>query len=335
MQTRDLTDSFGRVVKDLRISITDRCNFRCLYCMPAEGMKWVPREEVLTFEEIERITRICVENYDFTGIRLTGGEPTVRAQLPLLVERLAKITSPVTGKTLDIAMTTNGATLASMAFDLKKAGLNRINISCDSLQRDRFAKITRRDQLDKVLTGINAAKEAGFAPIKINVVVMRGVNDDEILDFIEFGRANKVTPRFIEFMPLDADDDWSSDKVVASDEIISTIGSRYAIKSIANNSDPASRYAFADQKGEFGVIPTVTKPFCGSCDRIRLTAEGQLRTCLFSIDEFDLRSAMRSGSTDNDIKAIIERAVGLKWAGHQIGNVNFHRPSRSMSQIGG
>lgn len=335
MDPRELKDSFGRIVKDLRISITDRCNFRCLYCMPAEGMIWVPREDVLTFEEIERIARLCIENYGFNGIRLTGGEPTVRAQLPLLINRLSEIVNPETKAPVDLAMTTNGATLASMAFDLHKAGLNRINISCDSLNRAKFAEITRRDQLDKVLSGIEAAKEAGFEPVKLNVVVMRGINDDEIIDFVNFGRKYGVSPRFIEFMPLDADDNWSFDKVVPSEEIIETISSVFDIEKLDNHSDPASRYKIVDSSDEFGVIPTVTNAFCATCDRIRLTAEGQLRTCLFSVDEFDLRSLMRSGGSDADLAAEIERAVGLKWAGHQIGNVNFLRPQRSMSQIGG
>lgn len=335
MQARDLSDSFGRVVKDLRISITDRCNFRCLYCMPAEGMNWVDRKDILTFEEIDRIARICVANYDFTGIRITGGEPTVRAQLPVLIKRLANITSPTTNEVIDISMTTNGATLTSMSFDLRKSGLQRINISLDSLRRDRFYEITRRDQLEKVLEGIRAAKDAGFDPIKLNIVVMKGINDDEIIDFIEFGRKMGISPRFIEFMPLDADDSWTVNKVVSSDEIVNRIAEKFDIEELPNHSDPASKYRFTDGNGEFGVIPTVTKPFCASCDRIRLTAEGQLRTCLFSIEEFDLRGIIRSGGTDLDISREIERAVGKKWAGHQIGNVNFHRPSRSMSQIGG
>ncbi|WP_052605810.1 MULTISPECIES: GTP 3',8-cyclase MoaA [Acidithrix] len=335
MQEKALVDSFGRVVKDLRISITDRCNFRCLYCMPAEGMQWVRREDVLTFEEIVRIARIGVERYGFDGIRLTGGEPTVRAQLPLLVEKLSSLRNPLTSKPVDIAMTTNGATLSTLAEDLKKAGLNRINISLDTLDRKKFAQVTRRDQLLKVIGGIQAAKAVGFDPVKLNVVVMRGINDDEILDFIEFGVDLGVTPRFIEFMPLDADDAWSENKVVPSDEIVDIIASKYSLTKINNGSDPASRYRLGDTNHEFGVIPTVTEPFCESCDRVRITAEGQFRTCLFAIEEYDLREIMRRGGSDDELAAEMERAVGLKWAGHQIGNVNFLRPNRSMSQIGG
>ena len=335
MEIRALQDPFKRTIKDLRISITDRCNFRCLYCMPAEGMLWVPREDVLTFEEIYRIARLCVEGYGFTGIRLTGGEPTVRAQLALLVEKLATLKVPGTQESVDLAMTTNGATLSSLAHDLKKAGLKRINISLDSLDRARFAEMTRRDQLDRVLNGIEAAKNAGFDPVKINVVVMNGLNDDEVVDFAAFGRDHDVTPRFIEFMPLDADDEWSLNKVVPSDDIVAAISERFPVEELPHGSEPASRYRYLDGKGEFGVIPTVTKPFCASCDRVRITAEGQFRTCLFSVDEFDLRKIMRDGGTDLELQAEIERAVGLKWAGHQIGNVNFLRPARSMSQIGG
>ena len=208
-----LIDSFGRRVRDLRISITDRCNFRCTYCMPAEGMTWLPREDLLTFEEIERVARICVTRFGFDGIRVTGGEPTVRAHLPVLVERLAALG-------VDLAMTTNGATLRLLAHDLKAAGLRRLNISCDSLDRDRFYQMARRDDLPRVLDGIQSAKEAGFDPIKINVVLMRGQNDDEILNFAEFGRTHGVGVRFIEFMPLDADGLWSNDKVVPSAEVI-------------------------------------------------------------------------------------------------------------------
>ena len=335
METRILEDSFGRTVKDLRISITDRCNFRCLYCMPAEGMVWVPRQDVLTFEEIYRIARLCVEGFGFTGIRLTGGEPTVRAQLPVLVERLASLRVGNSNTPVDLAMTTNGATLTTLALDLKKAGLKRLNISCDSLIPSKFAEMTRRDQLDRVLAGISAAKDAGFDPIKINVVVMKGLNDGEIVDFATFGRDNNVTPRFIEFMPLDADDKWNDKTVMPSDEIVAAIAGVYEIEEIPSGNAPATRYRYLDGQGEFGVIPTVTKPFCASCDRVRITAEGQFRTCLFAVDEFDLRKILRSGGSDDDLRAEIERAVGLKWAGHQIGNVNFHRPARSMSQIGG
>ena len=323
-----LVDTFGRRVADLRISVTDRCNFRCTYCMPAEGMNWLPRSEVLTFEEIERLASVFVHRFGVRGIRLTGGEPTVRAHLPVLVNRLAKLG-------VDLAMTTNGSTLRLVADDLKAAGLKRINISCDSLDRDRFFLMTRRDDLPRVLDGIQAAKDAGFAPVKINVVLMRGENDQEIVDFARFGREQNVGVRFIEFMPLDADDQWSRDKVVPSSEVIERINEVFPLVKAHHGAEPAARWNFADGIGDVGVIASVTEPFCGDCDRVRITAEGQFRTCLFATDEFDLRAIMRGGGSDDDLAEMIQRAVGQKWAGHLIGNVNFTRPQRSMSQIGG
>jgi len=287
----ELIDPFGRTVRDLRISITDRCNFRCTYCMPEEGMTWLDRKEILTFEEIYRLSTICVERFDVDSIRLTGGEPTVRAHLPALVEKLAKLrvpqsaNSPLAGKNIDLAMTTNGATLRLIADELKSAGLSRINISLDSLQSEKFFKITRRDHLANVLDGIDAAVQAGFALVKINAVIQRGV---------------------------------------------------YPLEQIsARGAAPADRWRYLDGGGTVGVIPSVTKPFCGDCDRVRLTAEGQFRTCLFSTSEFDLRAMLRGTATDDELAAEIKRAVGTKWAGHAIGNVTFVRPKRSMSQIGG
>ena len=332
-----LVDPFGRTVRDLRISITDRCNFRCLYCMPQEGMLWLPREEILTFEEIERVARLCVERFGFDGIRLTGGEPTVRAHLPVLVERLAGLrVGGAGGEPIDLAMTTNGATLALLAGELRQAGLRRLNISCDSLQAGRFLEITRRDALARVLVGIDAALAAGFSPVKINCVLMRGVNDDEIVDFATFGRERGVTVRFIEFMPLDADDAWGAEKVVPADEVVAAIDAVYPLRPASQRGDaPAERYFYTDGAGEIGVIGSVTKPFCGSCDRVRLTAEGQFRNCLFAVKETDLRAILRSGGSDDYLAAAIAADVGTKWAGHSIGNVNFIRPARSMSQIGG
>ena len=323
-----LVDPFGRTVRDLRISVTDRCNFRCTYCMPEEGMQWVPRDEILSFEEIERIARVCVERYGVNSIRLTGGEPTVRARLPLLVAGLARLG-------VDLAMTTNGATLSVLADDLRAAGLRRVNVSLDSLRADRFLALTRRDALAQVLDGIAAAKAAGFDPVKINAVLMRGVNDDEVLDFARFGRDNGVHVRFIEFMPLDADGGWTREQVVTADEIVAAIDAAYPIDAVEHGSAPASRYRYRDGLGEIGVIPSVTKPFCGDCDRVRLTAEGQFRNCLFSLRETDLRAIMRGGGTDDELAAAIEGEVGRKWAGHAINRVTFIRPDRSMSQIGG
>ncbi len=328
MSATDLIDSHGRTVRDLRISVTDRCNFRCRYCMPAEGMTWVPREEILTFEEIVRFARVCVERFGFNGIRLTGGEPTVRAHLPRLIGKLAELGT-------DLSMTTNGATLRLLADDLAAAGLRRVNISLDSLHPDRFEKLTRRNDLEKVLDGIEAAREAGFDPVKINTVMMRGINDDEVVDFARFGRERGVTVRFIEFMPLDAGGEWNESLVVPADEIVERISETFPIEAVTRGSEPAERFRYVDGGGEIGVIASVTRPFCGNCDRVRLTAEGEFRTCLFALDEFDMRPLLRGGGDDDALAEAIAVAVGRKWAGHRIGQVNFIRPSKSMSQIGG
>ena len=343
---RDLVDPFGRTIRDLRISVTDRCNFRCTYCMPAEGMQWLPKSEVLSFEELEHVARLCVQRYGVDGIRLTGGEPTVRAHLPVLVAKLAALvvphdsSSPLAGQPIDLALTTNGATLTNCVDELKAAGLCRVNISLDTLDRTKFETMTRRDELVRVLEGIDAAIASGFASVKINAVIERGVNDDEILDLAEFGRTKGVEVRFIEFMPLDAEGHWVNDKVVSQDEIVARIGSVHPLESVpARGAAPADRWRYLDGKGTVGVIPSVTKPFCGDCDRVRVTADGQFRTCLFATTEFDLRSVLRSGlvgrDLDDAVADVIERAVGTKWAGHQINQVNFVRPKRTMSQIGG
>lgn len=324
-----LVDGFGRVHRDLRISVTDRCNFRCTYCMPAEGLDWMAREDLLTYEELARVARVCVERFGFDGIRLTGGEPTVRANLPVLIEQLSSLG-------VDLSLTTNGTTLTNLAPALASAGLERINISLDSLKRERFEQITRRDELDKVLEGIDAAVGAGLAPVKINCVVMRGVNDDEIVDFARFGRERGVTVRFIEFMPLDAQGEWTNEQVVTKAEIVAAIGDVFPLEPVAEReSDPAARWRYVDGGGEFGVIPSVTEAFCESCDRVRLTADGMLRHCLFATRELDLRTLLRNEATDDDLAAAITAEVGAKWAGHQINQVHFIRPSRSMSQIGG
>ena len=325
-----LIDPFDRVVRDLRISVTDRCNFRCTYCMPEEGMEWLPRDDLLSFEELERIARVCVERFGFTGIRLTGGEPTVRAHLPVLVAKLSALD-------VDLSMTTNGATLPLMARDLREAGLKRVNISLDSLQRDRFLELTKRDRLDEVLAGIDAAIEAGFQPVKINVVLMRGVNDDEIVDFVRFGRSKGIGVRFIEWMPLDAQGSWNNDTVVTYDEIVRTIDAEFPlVPAEVRGSQPAERFTFADGvAGEVGVIASVTRSFCSDCDRVRVTAEGQFRNCLFAVRETDLRALLRGGASDDELAEAIRADVGTKWAGHQIGQVTFIKPPRSMSQIGG
>ncbi len=330
-----LIDPFARRVNDLRISITDRCNFRCTYCMPEEGMQWLPREELLTYEEITRVARVCVERFGFDGIRLTGGEPLVRAH----VTRLVRMLSPLG---VDLALTTNGVKLPELVHELAAAGLRRINVSLDTLRRDRFLALTKRDELDRVIAGIDAARDAGLDPVKVNAVVMRGINDDEIVDLARFGRERRVGMRFIEFMPLDAQGEWSDDKVVPAREILERISEVFPLVGVHGpHVEPAERYAYRDGAGDVGVIASVTQPFCENCDRVRLTAEGQFRTCLFALDETDLRAELRAGAgldaadLDDRLASAIERAVGTKWAGHHIGRVDFVRPGRSMSQIGG
>jgi cyclic pyranopterin phosphate synthase len=330
-----LVDPFARRVKDLRVSITDRCNFRCAYCMPAEGMQWLPRDELLTYEEIARIARVCVERYGFEAVRITGGEPLVRSHVTRLVQMLAPLE-------VDIAMTTNGTRLGELAHDLAAAGLRRINVSLDSLRRDRFLALTKRDELARVLAGIDAALHAGLRPVKVNAVVMRGVNDDEVVDLARFGREKGVGVRFIEFMPLDAQGEWSHDKVVPAREIVDRIDGVFPLEpGDPDHVEPAERFTFRDGIGDIGVISSVTQPFCDHCDRVRVDAEGQFRTCLFALDHTDLRSILRAGrgldepDLDDRLAGAIETAVGKKWSGHRIGQVDFIRPDRSMSQIGG
>ncbi len=324
----ELVDRFGRIHTDLRISVTDRCNFRCQYCMPSEGMVWLDRSDVLTFEEIERVARLLVERAGVESIRLTGGEPTVRASLPVLIEKLAALD-------VDLSMTTNGATLSRHAADYRAAGLRRLNISLDTLDPDRFVQLTRRNELERVLAGVDAAVAVGFDPVKVNAVLMRGINDDEIIRFLEMGRSKGVIVRFIEFMPLDAQGEWSSDRVVSYEEILTTVNRHFDFEPISRGSSPAERFRYADGSGEFGVIASVTEPFCESCDRIRLTAEGQIRNCLFALDHVDLRVLLRGGASDEEILAAVAGEVDRKWAGHAIGQVHFLRPSKSMSQLGG
>ncbi len=295
-------------------------------------MKWLDRSLVLTFEEIERVARVLVERAGVRSIRLTGGEPTVRARLPVLVEKLSKLPA-------DLSMTTNGATLALVANDLHAAGLDRLNISLDTLNRERFIELTKRDELTRVLEGIEAAVAAGFHPVKVNVVLMRGINHDEVVDFLEMGRDLGVTVRFIEFMPLDAQGEWSADRMVPYSEILERASERFDFEPIERGSSPAERFRYADAgEGpgeEFGVIASVTEPFCSSCDRMRLTAEGQLRNCLFSLNHVDLRALLRDGGSDADIVKAVSGEIDRKWAGHAIGQVHFIRPTKSMSQLGG
>lgn len=302
--------------------------------MPAEGLEWLPRDELLTYEEQARIARVCVERYGFDAVRVTGGEPTLRAHLPKLVALLAPLG-------VDLALTTNGVKLPDMAGPLAGAGLRRINVSLDSLRPATFRALTRRDDLARVLAGIDAAIDAGLDPVKVNSVVIRGVNDDEIVDLAAFGRAKGVGVRFIEFMPLDADGEWSMDRVVPAEEILDRVDAVFPLERSETHRhvEPAARCLYADGQGDVGVIPSVTDPFCADCDRVRVTAEGRFRTCLFALEEADLRAILRGpgdpAEIDDRLAAAIETAVAAKWAGHSIGRVEFVRPARSMSQIGG
>jgi cyclic pyranopterin phosphate synthase len=297
--------------------------------MPAEGLPWVDRSELLTYEELARIATVCVERWDFDGIRITGGEPLVRARLPELLRMLAPLG-------VDLSMTTNGVRLAELAQPLAQAGLQRVNVSLDSLRPTVNHAITRRDDLERTLAGIDAALAAGLAPVKLNTVVMRGVNDDEIVELAAFGRTRGIGVRFIEFMPLDASGEWTAASVVPASEILERIHAVFPLRTrSASAAEPAARYGYVDGIGDVGVIASVSEPFCEQCDRVRITADGKFRTCLFALDETDLRVVLRDGGSDDDLAAAIEGAVGHKWAGHHIGRVDFVRPSRSMSQIGG
>ena len=329
MSAEPLVDPFGRRVRDLRISVTDRCNLRCRYCLPEEEQVWLDRSELLSFEEIERVARVFVGRFGVESIRLTGGEPTLRAQLPRLVARLAPLVE-------DLSLTTNGVSLALLADDLASAGLRRVNVSLDSLRTERFATLTGRDRLAQVLEGIDAAVAAGLSPVKVNCVVMRGLNDDEVVDLAAYGRDRGVTMRFIEFMPLDSGGGWSRGSVVTAEEILSAIGSVHPLEAVGTRqSEPAERYRYLDGAGEVGVVASVTRAFCGSCDRVRLTAEGTLRNCLFSHREADLRDVLRQGGSDEDLAEAIVAEVGRKGPGHAIGRVEFVQPARTMSRIGG
>jgi cyclic pyranopterin phosphate synthase len=326
-----LLDTHGRVVRDLRISVTDRCNLRCVYCMPAEGMPWLPREEILTYEEITRFARICL-GLGVTGVRLTGGEPTVRQDLPVLVRMLNDLDPE-----LDLSLTTNAVKLAAMADDLRAAGLKRVNVSLDTLDRDRFQAIARRDRLGETLAGLEAARRVGFAPIKINAVLMRGFNDDEAVPLARWARDHGYEMRFIEWMPLDFQHGWSREKLVPADQILAEIDAAFPLEPFDDGdpSAPARRYRYRDGGGTVGVIASVTRPFCGQCDRIRLTADGQIRTCLFSLKEYDFRKAMRSGQDDAAIVDLLRAAVLRKEPGHLINSPFFTQPDRGMSAIGG
>jgi cyclic pyranopterin phosphate synthase len=325
-----LLDTFGRVADDLRISVTDRCNFRCTYCMPADGLAWLPREELLTFEELTRLLALFV-GLGVRSLKITGGEPTVRADLPVLARMFRRA-----GPDLDISITTNGVLLDRLAAPLAEAGVDRATVSCDSLLRHRFADMTRRDALEKVLAGLRAAERAGLTPIKINCVVIGGTNDDEVVDFARWARETDYAVRFIEYMPLDAEHAWERAKVVPAARILDAIDGVFPLIGEGHGTEPATNYRFADgAPGSIGVIASVTEPFCDTCNRLRLTAEGQMRNCLFALEETDLRGPLRDGASDAELTALIRENVWAKWSGHRINHPDFVQPARSMSMIGG
>jgi len=327
-----LIDGFGRVHTNLRISVTDRCNIRCFYCMPAENVQFMNRTELLTFEEIERFVRVAVR-MGLNKIRLTGGEPLVRRDLHVLVRKLAGIP-----EIQDIGITTNGLLLAEQAEELKAAGLSRINISLDALTPQKFQEITRRPGFEKVIAGIQAAKEVGFSPIKINAVSIRGMTEDEIIPFGEFARETGVEVRFIEFMPLDADNAWEREKVLFAHEIIEQLSSHIAPLVPLADQDPhapATEFEFADGLGKISFIASVSQPFCKNCDRFRITADGKLRNCLFSTDETDVKSLLRQGASDEEIAKAIRESVAAKKEGHEINTARYIQPDRPMYSIGG
>jgi cyclic pyranopterin phosphate synthase len=327
----DLRDGHGRRISDLRVSVTDRCNFRCQYCMPAEGLPWLEREEILSFEEIARLVgllaRIGVED-----VRLTGGEPLVRRQLPRLVSMLAG-----TPGIRDLSLTTNGYLLERQAAALVEAGIGRVNVSIDSLQRDRFFELTRRDALPQVLRGLDAiAAHPEVGPIKVNAVAMRDFTEAEVARFCAFARSTTFQVRFIEFMPLDGDRSWRPDQVLTGAELRGMVEAIHPLEELPREPAATARvFRFADGVGEIGFVNPVSEPFCGDCNRLRLTADGCLRTCLFSIDETDLRNPMRSGATDGELEELVRDAVWRKELKHRVNQPGFRQPRRTMSAIGG
>ncbi|MBL8148474.1 MAG: GTP 3',8-cyclase MoaA [Blastocatellia bacterium] len=327
-----LKDSYGRAIRDLRISITDRCNFRCIYCMPETGVKWKQKSEILSYEELTFLTEVFV-SLGITKIRVTGGEPLLRRGVVRFIESLAKIPGIE-----DLAMTTNAYFLPEFAEKLSKAGLKRVSISIDSLRPRSFELLTKVNALDRVLAGIEAARKYNLTPIKVNMVVMRGINDLEIVDFATFARKYGLVARYIEYMPLDGPGEWRREMVVSGKEIYEQINEHYPLVPLHPNhkSETARRYGFADgTAGEIGIIAPVTEPFCGACSRIRLTADGQIRTCLFSLNEHNLRDLLRNGANRTDIVDFIAEAVLKKEAGHRINEPDFIPPERTMSCIGG
>jgi len=330
--TNPLIDTFGRIHDNLRVSVTDRCNVRCFYCMPEEGVKYMQHAEILTFEEIERFVRVAV-SLGVTKLRVTGGEPLVRKGLPVLIRMLAAIPG-----IRDLALTTNGVLLAKHAEALYAAGLRRLNVHLDTLDRERFLRITRRDELEQVLEGLAVARRLGFGPIKINAVAVKNLVEPDIVPLARFGREHGMEIRFIEFMPLDAQGLWSRGNVLTAGEIIETLEREVAPLVAIPDADvraPATEYRYADGAGSVGFIASVSRPFCLNCNRIRLTSDGKLRYCLFAIDETDVKALLRSGAPDEEIAATIRGAVHKKWMGHEINSSRFVAPPRPMYAIGG
>lgn len=326
-----LVDGFGRVARDLRVSVTDVCNLRCRYCMPAEGLDWLGRDERLDADETVRAVSVLA-GLGVRTVRVTGGEPLVRPRLPELVARIAAVPGID-----EVSLTTNGVLLARHAAALAEAGISRVNVSLDAVDRDRFAALTRRDLLPKVLDGIRAARDApGIEQVKINAVALRGVTEHDALDLVDFARAEGVQLRFIEVMPLDAEGGWTPDDLLSAADLRALIEERHPLEALPRDpSATATTFRFRDGGGEVGFIASVTEPFCGGCDRLRLTADGQLRTCLFSQDEHDLRGAMRAGADDGALRDIVLGAVAAKGWGHEINRPGFVPPARPMSSIGG
>jgi cyclic pyranopterin phosphate synthase len=327
-----LVDGFGRVHTNLRISVTDRCNIRCFYCMPAENIRFKPREELLTFEEIERFARVAA-SLGVNKLRLTGGEPLVRHGVAELVGQLRKIPG-----IKDIALTTNAMLLADRAAALREAGLDRLNISLDTLNAEKFVEITRRDALNQVLDGIFAARKAGFTNIKLNAVAIRGLTEDDVVPLAEFARAHAMKIRFLEYMPLDGDEAWNNDYVLSGEEILRILSERFGpLEPIdpEDPSQPATDFRYQDATAEIGLIQPVSEPFCHRCNRLRITAEGQIRNCLFSVAEWDARALLRAGGDDEDVVELIRASVGAKHRAHGINTPDFVRPDRAMYQIGG
>ena len=332
MAARPLVDSWGRVHDNLRISVTDRCNIRCFYCMPETDVHFVRRSEILDFEEIERFVRIAVA-LGIRKLRVTGGEPLVRRDLAVLIRRLSTIPGIE-----DLALTTNGVLLPQLAAPLYEAGLRRINVHLDTIDRARFLEITRRDEIHKVLAGLEACKQLGYSKIKLNAVAVKHLVEPDIVPLARYARENGFEVRYIEFMPLDAQNLWDRSKVLLADEIIAILGREIAPLVPVPDPDPrapASEYQFSDGIGRVGFIASVSRPFCLNCNRLRLTADGKLRYCLFAVEEDDVKTLLRSGASDEAIVALVRRNVAGKWEGHEINSTRFVAPPRPMYSIGG